>query len=790
MKRVLGKEQFRIISVLIILTLSLTLASAQINDWIMTQEEARFLFSGNGNSPLLSPPVQKCANLYSDIEILNDQKDTLVQQSANSYDAITKTISDAGCNVESLRAEVKDLRSDIKTAKSVAQKTRAKNKLEQFKKANNKCLKLTSKLGDIETKNQKTQEKVDGIAANIVKKESSYSKECSQLTKEDLQKYCKGWKEKSSTLEKQLAKFGYSKNEIATLKKLRDIDKAAVTNEQQLAEINAKLENPTDAELEKIFNDLEKQFLRVRAKIATICASGGSPNSNPQTIITNQITEFRIENYNYKFKADYLFTEFTIDGKSVKIEERVVGGAAQSAFYTIACKEGNKLKAVSVNTALNERHEASYDISAYKCAVADPTATPSCIDGLKNQDETSVDCGGTTCGPCEIKLYCGDNECSLMTENAQTCPQDCGLAEIRMVEGQRIKREISGTHNIEVLGIKDDNKAIIKIDGEEKTVVKGKTYIVGGLAVVVNDIYFTSKSDKESYMIITMKTTSVQQPEPSCTDGIKNGDEEGTDCGGTCNACKASSGEASSNGEKIQIKYQFSCQELKDWWTNNKAGYKIRFGEGNFDCPGDKDNNGNLKPISKEAKMAAAFLLFEQLDVPQVTKHIPGQIKFTQFIKNNVPEGFHTANNCDNEGAYYRAGGVYLCSEWFEPKTHSGGQDLGKDIFPYTTLVHEIGHAYVKQSYSGNGHVECKNGNRKGHKECDPALRNQPFAKNGGGVNFEFWFNAILQKYFVFPNKPDADSKSNSERITSGYLNELFNTKLGTDTDYYLNLLK
>jgi uncharacterized protein YkwD len=49
------------------------------------------------------------------------------------------------------------------------------------------------------------------------------------------------------------------------------------------------------------------------------------------------------------------------------------------------------------------------------------TNCPNCSDGIQNQDETEIDCGG----PCPDCTYCGDEICS-GNENCLNCPLDCG----------------------------------------------------------------------------------------------------------------------------------------------------------------------------------------------------------------------------------------------------------------------------------------------------------------------------------------------------------------------------
>ena len=48
--------------------------------------------------------------------------------------------------------------------------------------------------------------------------------------------------------------------------------------------------------------------------------------------------------------------------------------------------------------------------------------TPSCSDGIQNRNETDVDCGGGTCGPCGILKHCAAGaDCSSGTCRAGYC---------------------------------------------------------------------------------------------------------------------------------------------------------------------------------------------------------------------------------------------------------------------------------------------------------------------------------------------------------------------------------
>jgi hypothetical protein len=46
----------------------------------------------------------------------------------------------------------------------------------------------------------------------------------------------------------------------------------------------------------------------------------------------------------------------------------------------------------------------------------------SCLDGIKNQDETDIDCGGDTCTQCADNTSCeGNNDCSSLHCSSSVC---------------------------------------------------------------------------------------------------------------------------------------------------------------------------------------------------------------------------------------------------------------------------------------------------------------------------------------------------------------------------------
>lgn len=135
------------------------------------------------------------------------------------------------------------------------------------------------------------------------------------------------------------------------------------------------------------------------------------------------------------------------------------------------------------------------------CASQVCTATtcqePTCSDGVRNGSESGVDCGGAACPACPPQQTCVN-------------PSDCGTGVCKA--GLCVEA-----------GCADGQK-----NGKESDVDCGgggcppcdatKSCVVGG--------------DCTSGACVSFSCT-----QPSCTDSLKNGNETGVDCGGTCKPC-------------------------------------------------------------------------------------------------------------------------------------------------------------------------------------------------------------------------------------------------------------
>ncbi|MDO8555660.1 MAG: hypothetical protein Q7R96_00620, partial [Nanoarchaeota archaeon] len=229
--------------------------------------------------------TQLCAEDYAKIEILNDKKETLLKETTERYTKLINEISETGCNLEEISTQLSTLRDNIKNAKTTKEKRQATNTLKQFKTETKKCLALGKKLTTLDTQKIKTDEQIATLTTKIDQQQNTYDTTCVGINKETLQKYCKPWTAQRNNLEKALKTLGYTKQEINTLRKLRDVEKALNLNEeQQLIEVNRILNSQTsNKDIDKTLNQLEERLKTLQRKITTICTEE-KPPAQPTTV--------------------------------------------------------------------------------------------------------------------------------------------------------------------------------------------------------------------------------------------------------------------------------------------------------------------------------------------------------------------------------------------------------------------------------------------------------------------------------------------------------------------------
>ncbi len=187
----------------------------------------------------------------------------------------------------------------------------------------------------------------------------------------------------------------------------------------------------------------------------------------------------------------------------------------------------------------------SFDISTNSITVTreDQTVDPTCTDGIQNGDETGIDCGGSSCPACPVEVDGGtvsttDDETAITTITGDgiadvisfknTSQSTANYSYLITDEAGVILATESSSHDFE--GAAAGICRVYGISYEGSLSVDGKNINDAGLATGNFDISTNS---------ITV-TREDQTVDPTCTDGIQNGDETGIDCGGSCSPCDIS----------------------------------------------------------------------------------------------------------------------------------------------------------------------------------------------------------------------------------------------------------
>ncbi|MEM8525362.1 MAG: M43 family zinc metalloprotease [Bacteroidota bacterium] len=176
---------------------------------------------------------------------------------------------------------------------------------------------------------------------------------------------------------------------------------------------------------------------------------------------------------------------------------------------------------------------------------------PTCDDGIQNGDEEGVDCGGSDCPPCMIEptcddgiqngdeegVDCGGSDCPPCM--MQTCDAPTGLFEtnntgtsvtlnwtaVAAANSYTVQGRQLGSSNWQLTMNSNTNSTTIS-----NNIVNGVTY----------EWRVRSNCDdgNSDYSEIATFVAGDTGGEPTCDDGIQNGDEEGVDCGGSvCPPC-------------------------------------------------------------------------------------------------------------------------------------------------------------------------------------------------------------------------------------------------------------
>ena len=190
-------------------------------------------------------------------------------------------------------------------------------------------------------------------------------------------------------------------------------------------------------------------------------------------------------------------------------------------------------------------------VTAATCLSACPgSPTPSCTDGIQNGQETGVDCGGPSCPPCPTGCTTNSGTLTIVLDNypSETTWNIKNASGVILYSGGPYSA-VGGTvtvplclpnacYTFNIFDSYGDGICCAYGNGSYNVVVNGSSVASGG--------QFTTSQTK-SFCINTSSGSS-------CTDGIKNGQETGVDCGGpTCPPCPATCTDGIKNGQETGV---------------------------------------------------------------------------------------------------------------------------------------------------------------------------------------------------------------------------------------------
>ncbi|MBL0025179.1 MAG: fibronectin type III domain-containing protein [Saprospiraceae bacterium] len=193
----------------------------------------------------------------------------------------------------------------------------------------------------------------------------------------------------------------------------------------------------------------------------------------------------------------------------------------------------------------------------------------SCTDGIKNGNETGVDCGGSCppCGSClntivEIKTDQYPSEISWNIKNsAGVIVASNGSYSINYSLNTHSYCLYEGCYSFNITDTYGDG-----------ILSPGFFKVSQGNSVLINNSPYSSSAT--FYFCLGIP------PAPNCTDGIKNGNETGIDCGGSCVPCPNCS-DGIKNGNETGIDCGGDCAPCPTCFDGIKNGY-----ESGIDCGG------------------------------------------------------------------------------------------------------------------------------------------------------------------------------------------------------------
>ena len=238
------------------------------------------------------------------------------------------------------------------------------------------------------------------------------------------------------------------------------------------------------------------------------------------------------------------------------------------------------------------RMRALFESGGYRASLLNSVAcgevvSPTCDDGIQNGDEQGVDCGGSNCAPCVCDGV--DVTVSITFDNypEETSWQITDGGSVVASGGTYASSPDGST--LEVSQCLSDGCYTFTIfdtygDGICCSYGSGSYVVTDEFGNVLASGASFGSSDGGNFCV------SGVGPQPTCNDGIQNGDETGIDCGGSCEAC-ATCDDGIQNGDETGIDCGGSCAPCETgpctYGVVNNATFEGGWGiwnDGGSDC--------------------------------------------------------------------------------------------------------------------------------------------------------------------------------------------------------------
>ncbi|WP_438424070.1 M43 family zinc metalloprotease [Aquimarina macrocephali] len=343
-------------------------------------------------------------------------------------------------------------------------------------------------------------------------------------------------------------------------------------------------------------------------------------------------------------------TSLTLSWDPAPSNEGVVGYDIyqDNAIATSVTGTTANITGLTANTAYQYKikaKDASGNTSEFSSTVNVTTSSepnPTCTDGIQNGDETGVDCGGS-CEPCNTSTYCSSNGTTTSDEyisrvqlgnidktstagnggysdfTSESTILSKGVAQTITItptwsstvysEGYSVWIDYNQDGDFE-----DSGEQVFSKTPSKDTSIKGEFTVPdetknGSTRMRVSMAYnkIPAPCGAIDYGEVEDYTVSIEGTisNPTCTDGVQNGDETGIDCGGSsCSPCNNTDGIVYVDIEDLTVTssntWEFFRIEVGDdkdygaWYSSNS----VRLVTYNKDivCEG---NEGNITLIGE-----------------------------------------------------------------------------------------------------------------------------------------------------------------------------------------------